>query len=134
MNDTRAKLMEIICNQMANGCIAANVSSLSLYAGVCRSTIYKYYPDVVQAVKAFALGATPKHVETNIAKLELMRKKNRSQKSVIDYLTNICSNQLIEVVELRQELEQLQEVTSLRINYLESQLALARGPTLTRIK
>lgn len=134
MIDTRARLLAIISNQMASGNIAANISALSQFAGICRSSIYKYYPDVVKAVKTVALDSAPDKSAVNSTKLDLLRKKYISQKKTVEYLTNICSNQLIEIIELKQEYDHLKEESSLRINYLESQLALAARSTLKVIK
>lgn len=134
MIDTRTRLLGIISNQMANGNIAANISALSKFAGICRSSIYKYYPDVVKAVKTVALHSTSEQSAVNSTKLDLMRNKYVSQKKTLEYLTNICSNQLIEIIELKQDYDHLKEESSLRINYLESQLALAARSTLKIIK
>lgn len=134
MIDTRTRLLGIISNQMANGDVAANISALSQFAGVGRSSIYKYYPDVVKAVKIAALDGTPEKSSVNSTKLDLLRRKYIAQKETVEYLTNICSNQLIEIIELKQDYDNLKEESSIRINYLESQLALAGRPTLKIIK
>ncbi len=134
MSSMREVLLRKIRELMIPKKIPATVSALADAAGVSRSTIYKYYPDFVNMVKSVANSAASVELPGHIVKLEIMRKKIIKQKEIIAYLTNICSNQLIELSEISEFYIQQNNSKDLRINYLESQLAKFESRSLKSVK
>lgn len=134
MTNTQKRLLEIVMTKMSNNDIDQNITALSRDAGISRSAIYKYYPEVVAAVKRIACGGKPAPITDGLTKLSLLQKKTQLQKITIEHLANICSNQLVEIHELKQSCEMLKAETSARIHYLEGQLAIVRPGSLKIIK
>lgn len=134
MVDTRTRLLAIVRGKMADKEIAPSISALCVEAGISRSTIYKYYPEVVVAVKRITSEFTADGAANSSIKMNLLRRRVSLQKSTIEHLTNICSNQLVEIFELKQSYEILSMESSARVNYLESQLALAKRSNLKSVK
>jgi ACT domain-containing protein len=130
----REVLLEKIRELMIPKKIPATISALADAAGVSRSTIYKYYPDFVCMVKSVASSAASIEPPAHVIKLEVMRKKIIKQAEIIAYLTNICSNQLIELSETAEFYIQQDNSKNLKINYLESKLAKIESRSLKSVK
>lgn len=99
-----------------------SVSALAKYVGVSRSTIYKYYPDVVVKLRQTMHDCAQGDVESEGLRRHLIRKQLDECKKIIGALAKICSDQLIAMrqAELRHKDEL--ESKNLRIVDLERKL------------
>jgi len=121
-------LIEIIESKIKSGKVKATIAALAKEAGVNRTTLYKYYGDVIILVKAIACGAPKLTPSIDSRKIELMRKKQKVQTQTIELLTTICSNQLVEIAELNDRLSALNAESNFRIANLERTIAsLSKG-------
>ena len=134
MSTMREVLLQRINELMIPKKIPATISALADSAGVSRSTIYKYYPEFASMVKSIAGSADKVEPPTHSLKLDLMRKQIAKQTEIISHLTNICSNQLIEISEITEFYTQQADSKDLKINFLESKLAKLEERTLKIVK
>ncbi|WMI99769.1 helix-turn-helix domain-containing protein [Pseudomonas chlororaphis subsp. aurantiaca] len=100
-----------------------NVTHIARAVGVSRSTLYKYYPDVVAIIRQSRSPSLLKRDTQSTLKLSLLKAKVKDQKTLIDTLSNICSAQLVEILELRASYQDQLELKSLRIKALEAEIS-----------
>ncbi|WP_426143810.1 TetR/AcrR family transcriptional regulator [Pseudomonas sp. DWP3-1-2] len=134
MNDTRQQLKDLVLRlKNANG-KSVTVSALAEAAGVSRSTIYKYYPDVLTLLRGQHQTSTEVDSARDMNKIDLIRRQLSKNKELVAYLSNICSNQLIEIYELEETLDQVQKASNARLAYLESKIAKLESKKLRIVK
>lgn len=125
-------LLAIIERHQGSDAGFLTVSALAKAAGISRSTIYKYYSDVIEIIGANKTKIPAVAKNEDVKKVDLMRRQLIKNKEITCYLTNICSNQLVEISELKGALEELERNTSAKIAYLESKIAkLEKSPLRT---
>lgn len=110
------------------------VSRLAIEAGVSRSTLYKYYPEVVVRIRQpqNLLDLKP---STELAlKVSILRKKLQDQKSLIDTLAIVCSAQLSEIAEMHASYQDQLRLKSLKISALETELSTPSKRTVKIVK
>ena len=128
MNNNRVTLLSII-EKHGKSNIRITVSALAKAAGISRSSIYKYYPDVLDAIDRAKANMSSSVRNESIHKIDLMRSQLVKSKELVSYLTNICTNQLIEISELKISLRDLESNTTAKISYLHSKLSkLEKNP------
>lgn len=132
MNNTRAALLAVI-EKHRKAEASITVSALAKSVEISRSSIYKYYPDIPDLI-ANNKGKSQSSAQTeNIKKIDLMRSQLIKNKELLSYLTNICTNQLIEISILKDALEDLESNTNAKISYLESKVSKLEKPQLRAI-
>jgi DNA-binding transcriptional regulator YhcF (GntR family) len=118
---TRELLYQIIEKLNKEGEQVISVTRLAKEAALTRSTIYKYYPDVLSALGRGTSDQAA--IESAIfAKNEILNRQLKKNLKLVAYLTNICTNQLVEISELRELYDQLERGNAAKINYLESKI------------
>lgn len=111
-----------------------NVTHIAKAVGVSRSTLYKYYPDVVAIIRQSRSPSLQKNDTQSTLKLSLLKEKVKDQKSLIDTLSNICSAQLVEILELRASYQDQLELKSLRIKALEAEISKISNSRVRHIR
>ncbi|WP_116799872.1 TetR/AcrR family transcriptional regulator [Pseudomonas syringae] len=134
MSNTRRNLINLLSSLKATSNIPVTVSALAKAAGISRSTIYKYYPDILDMLQSQNTPfTTAKQTEASV-KMDLMKRRLAKSKELIAYLSNICSNQMVEIAELEEFIDQLQKTSAAKISYLESKIAKLEIVPLKRVK
>lgn len=133
MANMRLHLKSLIVKLREKNAGAITVSALANAADISRSTIYKYYPDVLVLLRDQQKVATSDSSK-DLRKLDMTKQQLCKSKELVSYLSNICSNQLIEISELEEAIEQLQKSSIARISYLESKIAKLEKITLRSVK
>lgn len=123
------RLIAIIERHQTSDTGFLTVSALAKAAGISRSTIYKYYSDVIEIIGVNKTKASAVAQNGNLKKVDMMRRQLIKSKEITCYLTNVCTNQLIEISELKSAFEELERKASAKIAYLESKIAkLEKSP------
>ncbi|MFC6336173.1 TetR family transcriptional regulator [Pseudomonas sp. CCM 7891] len=134
MSNTRRNLINLLSSLKATSNIPVTVSALAKAAGISRSTIYKYYPDILDMLQSQNTPfTTAKRTEASV-KIDLMKRRLAKSKELIAYLSNICSNQMVEIAEQEELIDQLQKTSAAKISYLESKIAKLEIVPLKRVK
>lgn len=122
MSSIRDSLLVAIENSRSSSERIGSISALAKLVGVSRSTIYKYYPDVVVKFKEAMGDNAQRVVECASLKKYLAQKQVDEYKKIVGALAKICSDQLIAMrqAELRHKDEL--ESKELRIMDLERKL------------
>ncbi|WP_323614710.1 hypothetical protein [Pseudomonas putida] len=109
------------------------LSSLSSVVGISRSTIYKYYPDIVMRVRQ--IKNSPGHsVQSNVMlKAQKLSHKVRELESIVLTLTNVCSSQLSEISEMKLSYQDTIDGLKMKIEFLESELNKRKRPSLRAV-
>lgn len=125
---TRDLLYKIIEKLNKEGEHVISVTRLAKEAALTRSTIYKYYPDVLSALGRGINNQAA--IESAIfTKNDILNRQLKKNLKLVAYLTNICSNQLVEISEMREHYDRLERASAAKINYLESKiLKLTKSP------
>lgn len=134
MSDMRLYLKELVVKMREANGDAITVSALANTAGISRSTIYKYYPDVLALLRSQQESIVTVSSANDLRKIDLIKHQLSKSKDLVLYLSNICSNQLIEISELEEAIDQIQKSNSARVSYLESKIAKLEKNTLRRVK
>lgn len=110
------------------------VSKLATEVGISRSTLYKYYPEVVERIRQPQdLRSLRTSMESDL-KVSILRKKIRDQKSLIDTLALVCSSQLSEIADLHASYQDQLSLKSLKISALETEISAPSRGLIKRIK
>jgi len=114
-------------------CQELTLSSLSSIVGISRSTIYKYYPDIVLRVRNVRHGAGSPAQPNAILKAQKLSHKVKELESMVLTLTNLCSSQLSEISEMKLNHQDAIESLKMKIEFLESELNKSRRPNLRAV-
>ncbi|WP_395601644.1 TetR/AcrR family transcriptional regulator [Pseudomonas sp. A1230] len=133
MSNTRAKIINTLSNLFKSN-TQVSVTLLASESGVSRSSLYKYYPDIIAKLKADHDRKEIPTIELQGLKLSILRQKLEEQRDLVTALTRICSEQMIEISELNARLHDEKESKDLKIAFLESQLAKGNKPKLKTVK
>ncbi|MDD1981808.1 helix-turn-helix domain-containing protein [Pseudomonas asiatica] len=109
------------------------ILSLSAAVGISRSTIYKYYPDVVDRVRSIKHRSNFRGQESIALKASKLSQKVRNLESLVTTLTNVCSSQLSEISEIRLSYEDIIEGQKMKIAFLERELKKTKRPSLRAV-
>lgn len=134
MRDTRTRLLACIESSKSANAQKLTVSALAKSVGISRSSIYKYYPDVIALLSGGKPDAMLSRTFKDSSKVDLMREQLSRSRELVLYLTNICSNQLIEISKLKEELDLLSSSSTAKILYLESKLSKLEKHSLRAVK
>ncbi|CAM3273712.1 hypothetical protein SAMN04490207_3875 [Pseudomonas gessardii] len=133
MSNTRAKIINTLSNLFKSN-TQVSVTLLASESGVSRSSLYKYYPDIIAKLKADHDRKEIPPIELQGLKLSILRQKLEEQRDLVTALTRICSEQMIEISELNARLHDEKESKDLKIAFLQSQLAKGNKPKLKTVK
>lgn len=133
MSNIRITLLAIIENHRESNS-SLTVSALAKAAGISRSSIYKYYPGVLELIATSKKKTSSAAKNESLKKIDFMRRQLSKNKELMSYLTNICTNQLIEISELKSALEDLERNAAAKISYLESKVAKLEKLPLRTVK
>ncbi|PZX01979.1 hypothetical protein DFS28_101329 [Pseudomonas sp. 478] len=134
MNDTRVKIQTSLEVLLKSDTSQLSVTALAIMSGVSRSSLYKYYPDIVTKLKAVQSRGGIPTIELQGLKVSILKKKLEDQKKLVAALARVCSEQLIEISELIAKSRDDNELRDLKIAFLESQLAKTTKPILKTVK
>ncbi|ONH39096.1 hypothetical protein BLL38_21280 [Pseudomonas gessardii] len=133
VSNTRAKIINTLSNLFKSN-TQVSVTLLASESGVSRSSLYKYYPDIIAKLKADHDRKEIPPIELQGLKLSILRQKLEEQRDLVTALTRICSEQMIEISELNARLHDEKESKDLKIAFLQSQLAKGNKPKLKTVK
>lgn len=122
MSNMRDRVWECLAKLKASQ-DTLTVTDLAKVAGISRSTLYKYYPEVVATIRHPQNLDNLKPTREAAIKIRILKNKLKDQKTLIDTLANICSAQLIELLELHASYQDQLELKYLRITALEKQIS-----------
>jgi hypothetical protein len=122
MSNVRDLLVKALEQGSQSGCINMTVSQLARSVGVSRSTIYKYYPEVVLRVKKLSGEAVEDSLFNFHLKNKLATNKLQDNRKLISALVKICSDQLVEMEQLKSRHRDEIESRDLKITYLQGKV------------
>lgn len=134
MNDTRSRILKALSTIMEENKNTPNITMLANMAGVSRSTLYKYYPDLVAKLRSEKSRSEVPPIERQALKINILQRKFEQQKNLVASLTRICTEQLVEIFELNAAHRDDLEMRDLKIAFLESQIAKNKRPILKTVK
>ncbi|MDI2589818.1 TetR/AcrR family transcriptional regulator [Pseudomonas sp. 681] len=134
MTTTRDLLLKSLAELTAKGPSHISITALSKIAKISRSSIYKYYPDIVIKVRGGASEFSLSNIEKISLKLYILKKQLKEQRVLVGMLTNVCSEQLVEIIELNAKYLDALESKNLQITFLESALAKSKKVVLKTVK
>jgi hypothetical protein len=114
------------------GCVS--VTSLARAVSLTRSSIYKYYPDIVVLVRIYNSGIDVEPKRQEELKVHLLKKQLADRKHLVSVLTKACSELLVELEDARCDYEDGIKSKNLMISFLEKQLAEAKVVRLRPVK
>jgi AcrR family transcriptional regulator len=129
----REFLLVTLENISDRGRIPVSVTALAKAAKISRSTIYKYYPDIIAKMKGgreYSYGL----IEDNGLKVAILKKQLKELQCLVGVLTKVCSVQMIEIIEQKAKYNEELESKHIQLAHLESALAKTRKPVLKTVK
>ncbi len=117
-----------------DGLTPVTVVQLATAVGLSRSSLYKYYPDVIAKLRLKSAPGQNNRCSQEALKISLLKSRVVDQKSLIDTLATICSNQLIEFIEFKAASSDEADALKLKIAFLERELAKLKKPSLKVVK
>lgn len=88
MSNTRAKIINTLSNLFKSN-TQVSVTLLASESGVSRSSLYKYYPDIIAKLKADHDRKEIPPIELQGLKLSILRQKLEEQRDLVTALTRI---------------------------------------------
>ncbi|WP_090361430.1 hypothetical protein [Pseudomonas coleopterorum] len=110
------------------------ITGLARSVNLCRSSFYKYYPDIVALIKLHNSGADVQPKKQQELKAHLLRAQLTHQKELVSALTKACSELLVELEDVRRDCADEVRSKDLMINFLEQQLAESKIKRLKSVK
>lgn len=111
-----------------------SIANLARVSGISRSSLYKYYPDILQMLREQPSTTEYLSVKRGEQKQDMLRNQLSKHKEMINCLSNICSNQLLEIADLTERITHLERTSQAKIAYLQSQLVNAIRKPLETVK
>ena len=134
MNTTRDFLLKTLSELSTQGSGNVSITELSKKARISRSSIYKYYPDIVIKARGEVNKTSLSNLEKISLKLVILKKQLVEQKALVAMLTKVCSDQLVEIIEIQAKYTDALESKNLQITYLESALIKSKKFVLKTVK
>lgn len=126
MGPTRANLFALIDEHSKRPSVRGgkplSVTELAELAKLSRSTIYRYYPDVLDKLKETRAPCAQYRRDSTSLKLRLLRDRLAGQKQLSGALAKACVELLAELAELREDIREQVEAHRLRVASLERRL------------
>ena len=123
MNERRGILVQRLAELEKNGAGCVTVAGLARAAGISRSSLYKYYPDILALIMKKPSGRKQFAYGDYDIKQDMLRGQLLKNKELVSCLSNICSNQLVEIAELSEHILHLERTSQAKIAYLQAELA-----------
>lgn len=134
MNTTRDFLLKTLSELSTQGSGNVSITELSKKARISRSSLYKYYPDIVIKARGEVNKTSLSNLEKISLKLVILKKQLVEQKALVAMLTKVCSDQLVEIIEIQAKYTDALESKNLQITYLESALIKSKKVVLKTVK
>ncbi|MGV6398106.1 hypothetical protein ACTUVN_004783 [Pseudomonas caspiana] len=122
MSNSRNNILIVLENSIAKGGGKLSVASLAKEARISRSTIYKYYPDIVLKVKRHNGDQFKFDKDADELKKSILSRQLKESKQIIAALAKACSEQLIKLIECNSRHIDELESRDLKILYLEKKI------------
>lgn len=123
MSERRRTLVQQLVELEKNGTDCVTVAALARAAGISRSSLYKYYPDILALIVKKPNGRRDFASGDYDIKQDMLRGQLVKNKELVSCLSNICSNQLVEIAELSEHILHLERTSQAKIAYLQAELA-----------
>lgn len=111
-----------------------SITSLASAVNLTRSSLYKYYPDIVDLVRVYNSGVNVEPKRQQELKVHLLKSQLSDRKYLVSVLAKACSELLVELEDLRRDYEDVIKSKNLMISFLEKQLAEAKIVRLRPVK
>lgn len=111
-----------------------NITSLARAVNLTRSSIYKYYPDIVELVRIYNSGIDAEPKRQQELKVHLLKRQLSDRKYLVSVLAKACSELLVELEDARRDYEDEIKSKNLMILFLEKQLAESKVVRLRPVK
>ena len=132
---TRAEVLKNILGQSQRGEIPPirTVKQLALLAGISRVSLYKYYPEVILALRA-GNGSDTTIVMSNVTKSQLLKARYTKVKQELDSLAGEYIQVLLKLEEMKAAHEDAISSADYRIRLLEEKLSRHERPGPRSVK
>jgi AcrR family transcriptional regulator len=134
MSDRRSLLICHLANLKEKGGAQVTVTDLAKAAGISRSSLYKYYPDVLSLLSTSTDNIQRSAFDGAGKKQDMLRNQLKKHKDLVACLSNICSNQLVEIAELNERIAYLERTSEAKIAFLTAQIASSERKSLRTVK
>ena len=111
---------------------APTVMSVANRAGVDRSTLYRYYPDIVARLRPNREKKTAREIDQLRIKCRLLSDRLKKEKQINSALAQACTELGVELLELRNSMQDERLAMRTRIEHLEGKLTGMEKVTLIR--
>ena len=111
-----------------------SITSLASAVNLTRSSLYKYYPDIVDLVRVYNSGVNVEPKRQQELKVHLLKSQLSDRKYLVSVLAKACSELLVELEDARRDYEDEIKSKNLMILFLEKQLAESKVVRLRPVK